>query len=389
MRIVLFYSGIDSFNYFTDQIEQEMSQRGYETFILDLRNPPEDNPHSYAAFNVFAQKKIDLVICYDGHGIKEKTFREFWDANEALVINILMDPPFRFHPTMNQHPKRYLQMCCDYNHVKYVEKYFSGQGVKAVFMPHMGTVQNKEWIPYKDRKYDVLFSGTYYRPESRLEELKKTFPEGTDIYAFYMEVTDYLLSNNQVSTDQAVENTVIRLGWNISADMLKTLFANSIPLDWMIRMYQRERVVQVVAESGIDIWLLGRGWENHPCADYPNMHRIDDRIPMEETLDYMADARINLNVMPGFKAGTHDRIFNTLLNGSIPVTDSSRWIDENFMDGEDIVLYDLDHLEELPGKIRRVLENPEDTQRMIENGYKKVREKYTWKNCVDQIIASM
>ncbi len=38
MRIVQFYSGVESFNYFTNRIDRELKKLGHETFILDFRN---------------------------------------------------------------------------------------------------------------------------------------------------------------------------------------------------------------------------------------------------------------------------------------------------------------------------------------------------------------
>ena len=139
----------------------------------------------------------------------------------------------------------------------------------------------------------------------------------------------------------------------------------------------------------MDIHLRGRGWENHLAASLPNVHRIDDRIPYGETLAYMADAKINLNVMPGFKKGTHDRIFNTLLQGSVPLTDSSAWIDENFSDGVDIVLYDLDHLERLPDIARKILADREMAEMIVEHGYEKTAKRYTWGHCAEWILDGM
>lgn len=117
-----------------------------------------------------------------------------------------------------------------------------------------------------------------------------------------------------------------------------------------------------------------------------NVHRIDDRVPFAETLNYMENARICLNVMPWFKAGTHDRIFNTLLRYSLPLTDSSSWLDCNFKNGEDIAIYDLEHLERLPGQVERLLRDGEQTMKMIQKGYEKVAGQFVWKNCVDQIL---
>ena len=41
MRIALFYTAVESFNFFADQLDQEFRSRGHETFILDIMNPPE------------------------------------------------------------------------------------------------------------------------------------------------------------------------------------------------------------------------------------------------------------------------------------------------------------------------------------------------------------
>lgn len=160
-------------------------------------------------------------------------------------------------------------------------------------------------------------------------------------------------------------------------------------MDWAIRMYERERVVSVLAEAGLELYLLGRGWENHPAASYPNVHRIDDRVPYAETLTYMANAKINLNVMPWFKEGTHDRIFNALLQHSLPLTDSSTWIDAHFTDGTDIALYDLNHLEKLPDIARSLLEEPSRAEAIIEKGYEKVYNHYTWSHCADWILEAV
>lgn len=390
MRIVLFYSGVDSFNYFTDQLYKELTHRNYEAFILDLQNPPSDDPHSYACFTEFLKRKVDMAIGFDGFGIKDELFMELWNELDVPVVNILMDHPLRFHPTMEKHPRRYLQFCCDRNHVSYVKKYFSDSVAHTAFMPHAGTLAQEEgFIPYAERKYDILFSGTYYPPQQELRRINEYFPEGDVMNQFYMAMADYMLTHSRETTEQAALSTIQQTGLHVSESQMKTIFRCSEPLDWMVRMYHRERVVKTLADAGLEIWLLGRGWENHPSAQLSNVHRIDDRIPFAQTLPYMADARINLNVMPWFKAGTHDRIFNILLQHSLPLTDSSSWLDENFQAGEEIAIYDLEELEKLPQLAGELLHNRAKAEEMIARGYEKTSKNFTWVNCVDQIIGTM
>lgn len=391
MRIVLFYSEIESFNFFSDQLSKELQARGHETFIFDLLSFSDKNSHSLEDFSKFVSQKVDAAICFDGLGTREDTFIGIWDAWRTTVVDILMDPPLRFHPTFEKHPQNYLLFCCDWDHVEYVKKFFGRQVPYVDFMPHVGVVpdENARLIPYSEKKYDILFSGTYYRPEGFLARIEEQFPKDSPIYALYQYVFSCLQENSGMTVEEAMLYAIERADLRMDLENLKSLLHCSDPIDWAIRMYERGRVVQVLAEAGFELFLLGNGWEAHSSAGYPNVHRIDGRIPYAETLPYMADAKINLNVFPWFKAGTHDRIFNTLLQHSIPLTDPSRWVMENFTDGVDIALYDLKHLEELPGIAERLLKDHVSAEKIIQRGYEKVLYNFTWSNCADWILSAI
>lgn len=389
LRIVLFDSYVESFNFFTDQLEAELKARGHETFTLDLRD--EGREDSETCLKQFAERKIDAVIGFDALGVRSDHLNDLWNRHGAAAVDIFMDPPLRFHPALENPPENYCLFCCDREHVDYVKQYFGHKVPKADFMPHVGVLPEagSRVIPYRERSYDILFCGTYYRPEDKMAELKGICPEDSDAYHLYQKTFENLKKNSNLSIWKGMLFTIEELGWYVPEPVLKQMFSASDCVDWAIRMYQRERVVTALAEAGLTIHLLGRGWEKHPCAGLPNVHRIDDRIPYGDTLAYMADARINLNVMPGFKEGTHDRIFNTLLQRSVPLTDSSSWIRDNFTDGVDIALYDLDRLELLPEIARRLLADEGLAERIIENGYSKVAGAFTWSHCADRILETV
>lgn len=387
MRFVLFYSGVESFNYFTDRIEEELTKRGHDCFILSLNNMSAPGEHSFAEFTRFLSAKADAAIAFDGLGMKEDIFIELWDSMNTLAVNILMDHPLRFHPTMQKHPKNYIQFCCDRNHVEYVRRYFS-EAVPAVeFMPHAGTDMGEpDLTGYKERPYDVLFSGTFYEPQTYLNQIDKEFEKNELLREFYYNLSEYMIANHSVTTEQAVLNLAAEMDLQLNTGQLKTMFACAEPIDWMARMYYRKKVIQLIADAGTEIWLLGRGWENHPCANSANVHIISDRVPFRETLPIMNQAKINLNVMPWFKDGTHDRIFNVFLQGSLALTDTSLWLSENFQNKRDIVYYGLDKLEEVQELVHYYLKNPDEAVEVIQNGFEIVRTKYTWNNIVEQIL---
>ena len=391
MRIVLFYSETESLCYFTDRLAEEFQKRGHETFILDLPASSADTPHSFRHFTEFISKKIDAVICFDGIGTREDMFIDTWNRHQAIVVDILLDPPLRFHPTLEKHPQNYLLFCCDRDHVDYVKRYFNETVPFVEFMPHVGVMPQKDApvIPYSQKQYDILFSGTYYRPEDMFAKVEGIFEKGTPIYTFYQYMFKLLVEDSNLTIEQAVLETIRQADFQPDQKELKTLLGFSEDVDWAIRMYYRGRVVEVLADAGFELHLLGRGWENHCTASYPNVHRIDDRIPYEKTLYYMADAKINLNVFPWFKSGTHDRIFNTLLQHSLPLTDPSKWVTEHFTDGKDIALYDLKHLDQLPEIAGSLLWDSTKAEAMIEKGYEKVIHDYTWYNCADWILSKI
>lgn len=388
LRIVLFYCSTESFNFFADQLDRELQARGHETFILDVRNPSAEDPHSYVSFARFVSSGVDVAICYDAMGIRDQALIDIWNEQETLVVDIFMDPPLRFHPSLENTPAKYHLFCCDREHVAYVRQYFKKEISQVDFMPHVGVVPEENlWvIPYKERKYDILFCGTYYQPDGQMAEITKFYPENTREFELYQRAFQNLRHNSKLSVVQGVLLTMNQMELKLSEKEWRSVLNISNYVDWAIRMHQRGRVVTALAESGLELYLLGRGWENHPSVSLSHVHRIDDRIPYGETLSYMANARINLNVMPGFKQGTHDRIFNTLLQRSVPLTDSSAWIDDNYTDGVDIALYDLDHLEKLPDIAKGLLVDTELAEKIIENGYQKTVSQFTWGHCVDWIL---
>ena len=388
LRIVQFYSETESFNFFTDQLTEELQKRGHEVFVCDLDDISSETEHSYDRLNEFLLQKVDVVICFDGIGTREEQLIRQWDKHQATVLDVLMDPPFRFHPTLERHPKGYRLFCCDQEHVEYVKKYFPKEVPYVSFMPHVGAAVKSGGpaIPFKERKYDILFSASYYHPQSQMDKMKGLFPGQPDMWKFYQQMFENLVKDSSLTIEGAVLGTLHQFGLSVTEDMLKMLLNRSLYVDWAIRMYHRGRVVEALAQAGLEVSLLGPGWEDHPSFGRPNVHRLDAQVPYRESLMYMADARINLNVMPWFKAGAHDRIFNTLLRRSLPLTDPSSWLAEHFTDGVDLVFYDLDHLERLPDLAGRLLTDPAKAEQIIQKGYEKVSRGLTWSNCAGWLL---
>lgn len=97
----------------------------------------------------------------------------------------------------------------------------------------------------------------------------------------------------------------------------------------------------------------------------------------------MEQAKITLTVMPWFKDGTHDRNFNALMHYSCPLTDTSSWMVKNFEPDKECAYYSLEHLNELPYVVYRLLNHPELQELIVANGRGKVENNYTSKQAVE------
>ena len=83
-------------------------------------------------------------------------------------------------------------------------------------------------------------------------------------------------------------------------------------------------------------------------------------------------------------------MINIMLCKSVLVTDNTTYLDGKFKHGEDMLIFRLDALEELPEMIRECLNDSQAMERIIQNGFEKAKEYHTWdsraKEFLDEIL---
>ena len=68
------------------------------------------------------------------------------------------------------------------------------------------------------------------------------------------------------------------------------------------------------------------------------------------------------------------------------MSDKSSTLEEDFVDGQDLVLFDLKRLEALPGLIQDLLADDERLQQIAANGCHKARQKHLWTHRASQLL---
>lgn len=378
-RIIMFKGDIETTAYFSMQMEKTFLKLGYETFFYDYQNETK----SAKELLRFLRRGAAAVVTFNYHGLcgDSEIFYDrdqggyIWDAFDVPCINIVVDHPFYYHRFFGNLPRRYIHISIDKNHEKYMEEYFPDIE-RGPFLPLAGTSLTPagDYKPVKERSMDIVFTGNYVPPRNFHVYIERAGDEYTQ---FYMGILEELKENPSKLLEDVAREHIRKEIPDATHEEIKETLGNMIFLDMYIRFYFRGEAVRLLAEAGFPIHVFGNGWEDLECGKKENII-IGGGLDSLGCLEKIADGKISLNVMPWFKAGSHDRVFNSMLNGAVCLTDSSDYLDEYLKQGENALVYDLRHLEALPALAGELLKNPEKMQAVADAGFQMAEKYHTW-----------
>ncbi len=372
MRILLFHGAIDPLNHFTDHAKEFLEKIGCEIFVCTL--PP--TKQETVALGKFFQRGIHAVFMYDGIGM---CFKEIYDCLKIPVVNILADHPMTFRHCMEAPPQKYIQFSPDEKHVEFVRKYWNIR--QSFFLPHMGTAPI---VKDGNRPIALLFSGTCW-PFDRLMDTIRQADECYGGGGIFFDMIDYMLMDHHITIEEACSIVLKDKNIALSSKEFTEVLIYAKAVDEYVRMYYRDRAVRTILEAGMDITVIGVNWDKSDLMNYPNFHWIGS-MPFGDVFQYMSKSKVVLNVMPWFKAGSHERIFNTLLSGACPISDKSQWLEREFINKKEIIYYNLDKIEDLPEKIATLLKDDDLREEIVRRGQEKVIRKYSTANVIGEAL---
>ncbi len=383
-KIMFFVGDIETQGYFSLQIAEAMKQLGHETFIYDLGRAW----NSTERFFHFFEKGNTVLINFNFHGMSgEEYFLDengtmMWDALDIPSYNIVVDHPMYYHHFLDKVPRKYHHISIDRNHEKYMQRFFP-EITCAPFLPLAGTelYENKSNVPIAYRKYDVLMVGNYCVPQTFEKYITRIDDEYT---AFYYGMIDDLLANPWKTVEAVAEAHLREELGEVPEEELKKTMAALTFIDLYVRYTVRGRAVQVLADAGIKVHIFGDGWDSLNCKHEENLIQMNN-LDSVGCLKKLCQAKISLNVMPWFKDGAHDRIFNSMLNGAVCLTDSSVYLDGILHDGTDSSIYTLGQMERLPEIAAGLLADPDRMQRIADEGYTLAKSGHTWAHRAAQL----
>lgn len=385
-KIIMFTGGVETLSYFSEKMADYFVRNGKAVFFYDLKTPMD----SARRVRKFIKQGDTILITFNFQGLSKEDYLYstvkkcyIWQEYSIPCINIAADHPYYYDRQLADLPENYIHISIDKLHEKYFKEYYP-EFKSGGFLPLAGYRLNKEKQLKKiiDREIDILFPGNFTPPEF-CEKYAHMINE--EYAAFYLGIIDDLLKHPYKTVENTgIEHTVKELGAVAYDDMRKVL-NKIIFIDLYVRNYYRGLVVGTLADAGLKVHVIGKDWEKLKCKHKENViiTQFSDSVTCMEAME---NAKIVVNVMPWFKDGAHDRVFNAVLNGAVSVSDVSKFQQEEMPEGCGVTYYDLENIKELPQKIKYLLSDVNSMQKIADMGYEQAAKKHTWENRAEFLL---
>lgn len=356
-----------------DDLAKALRRAGYNTLVLDATRETawqqlDTMKHEY---------EFDAVITFNAMLIDVDDVRKLGKKYCA----IMGDHPIWHDMRLKCADENTIICYGDSYDANYVKKYYPNVGKVECLVGSSSFL--KEDHVYANRRFDLVFTGGYNDPKEIYEQICDMYDGAMLILA--KSFINKLVTHPNKTYEGALMETLRDYGQgDISDEQFKELAAEFCMVNRYVRSYFRDEIIRKIIESDIKIHVSGNGWEDFESEYKDNL--VIEKNDWYTAKKMIANAKISLNIMPWFKAGFHDRAATSLLSGAVLLTDSSEYLEEQFSDMENIALFNLDHLEELPKKIKFLLENETVAESIAEAGQRKAELEYTWDNYSKRVI---
>ncbi len=363
-RELCYFSG----GFFLDRMQESLEGLGAKVTKLSLAGDKEhfDILENYVGRHYDGVLDVNSKLPYL---VLEEKGDYLLDKIDAPFFNYILDHPLYHHPGLQFPLKNYHAIGIDQKHCAYMRTYY----------PHLQSVSyltiagTRAWNQKKfsERKYPVLFSGTYEDENRFLPMLQHM---GEEVSVMGQKIIPIMLQN-----DIAMEDAVRQIMGDKESTYSFPEFMNRLyPVDKYVRNYRRNQLLLTVAKRGIPLTILGEGWENSALAGYANVCILPPTT-IARSFEVIADSRILIDINPFFHQGIHDRVTTAMANGTLCITNASPKADTLLQDGETIRYYTQGNGEQLADALEEMLHMTlEEQETMAERAFEYYEKEYSW-----------
>ena len=382
MRFVLFCgeSSYGALELHIQSLAEAPQQMGHEVFILDfvaggtteiIREAITQQIDGFFAFNAMG--------CDASVGDKS-----LFETLDSVYVTCLLDHPAYHWERLETDLNKFVVMSLDQSHVRFVNRFFAEDHFSAVgFLPPGATPQIDEsdfadW--HNTRDIEILFSGSLRTPTQRSW---RDYGENS-LSALLDDAVDLSLSQETLSFDDALDAAIKDLKYTLAPKHRKWLAMNTIIAHRFIETNRRFRLMQTLNEAEIPLTIVGGGWEEH--AEQFRAFTYLGEGSAKETAELMKRSRMVLNSSNNFIEGAHERVFAAQASGAAVVSDISTFYLSEYQEGQDILFYRWNQLNELPKLIAAHQNASDQLSSIARNGWNHLRAHNTWTHRAQKIV---
>ena len=290
------------------------------------------------------------------------------DLIDAPKYNLIVDHPVLVKKYLSIQIKNISYLLFDENYVEFVKRYYNKN---AYLFPLAGTEQ-KGIVCAKE--YELTFVGEFHDYRKDLQIIRNLERK---VRFLTNKVMIVLRKNTKLTTEEALRKVLYEERIQYTENQFVEILYSIRYAYRCVMHYYRYRVVETILENGYVLDVFGDNWKECDLVRYPNL-RIHPSVNVNKSFEIWQKSKMSLNIMSWHKSGFTERMANIMLAKAVLITDATAYLDSWYKHGEDLIIFDLEHLELLPHYIDRCLcEN--EAARIAKNGFEKTREKHTWK----------
>lgn len=321
-------------NHFAERFGNELEKLGETIQYFDAEKSPLDD------LLVLAKNTYKAVIGIQSYlfSIKLTNGEYLHDLFDAPIFNMILDHPAAMYPNLIDAPGKLIVLTHDRNYKAYIERYYPEINEVDIISPGGDESASK-----CEKEYSLSFVGTsrdYHFWVDEVEALEKKYPG--KIYA--------LVEKMKTCPDETYESAFEEVFGAVDIQRMNECKAVYL----LVMNYFRDKILRTILDAGIELHVFGNSWNNSIWDGYDNLI-IHKELSQEETLEVYSKSKLTINIMSWHKDGMTERIANAMLNRAVVISDKSRYLEENFTTGEDIVLFSLNEIDKLPAKLTELI----------------------------------
>lgn len=369
-----------SYRFFAARLAEAVERQGMETAWCYL---PEGSGKDEGSWDRVLQEVLGkpYLAVVDFNSFLPKLSadgRNLIDLFEAPFYHVVLDHPLYHHAALSANTDLQLVVCVDERHADYVRANYPR--IKQVWTQTIpGTAGALADTPFRERKNEILFCGTYEEPQQYWNlmdglptELKKECR---------------LLAEQMLKQPDRTMEELLAVIWNkrgYVGNMYGPHFAARMQADFLadayVRNLRRKQVVEALVKAKLPLALFGQGWGQIGG-------RAGGMLSYENYVNCIGGYRFALHCMPGFVCGGHDRIGNAMQNGAVCISERTQYTRQCYEQGDAVYLgYETGRIDELIAQCEYGLSNPQDAEEIAASGRRYAKTHDTWDQFAKRLI---